>query len=93
MRPGEDVETTLAYALPGDVVEQHEGRWRYTLTVQKQPGTDANPITVTLRLPAGAEVAHAAPSPSNQTDGRLEFHLDLLTDLTLEVAWTLDGGS
>lgn len=91
--PGEDLRTTFVYSLPGDLVEQHDGVWHYTLTVQKQPGTDANPITVTLQLPAGANVAHIAPTPSAQQSGRLEYELDLRTDLTLDVGWTLQEGS
>ncbi|MGD2104749.1 MAG: DUF4012 domain-containing protein [Anaerolineae bacterium] len=87
LQPESRVSTTFTYALPPGILERVDGAWRYRLTVQKQSGTDKRPTTVTLRLPAGAEIVTAEPGPA-QCDGRLlVYRAELDTDFELDVTW------
>jgi hypothetical protein len=87
LRPGESMETTFAYALPEATVERVGAGWHYRLTVQKQPGRDANPLELTLRLPSGAEIADGHPAPTERHGSTLRYHLDLRTDVALDLTW------
>jgi hypothetical protein len=89
LRPGESMETSFEYALPGTVVQRTEEGWRYRLTVQKQPGTDARPVTVFVELPAGAEIVVADPPPTERSRGILTYAMELRTDLQLDVTWRI----
>jgi hypothetical protein len=91
VRPGERVETTFACALPEGTVERVGDAWRYRLTVQKQPGTDARPVRVALELPAGAKVVAAEPPAAERDEGVLVYRVDLRTDLQLDVTWRSAG--
>lgn len=68
------------------------GRYRrYTLLVQKQPGTIAEQVDFQLRLPAGATPVKISPDPTNSyyiDQPILEFRLSLKTDQTIEVIYT-----
>ena len=87
LRPGEHLETTFAYTLPQAILGRTEAGLRYRLTVQKQPGTDAQPLSVALRLPAEAEVVAADPRPAQQNENVLTYDVDLRTDFQLDVTW------
>jgi hypothetical protein len=80
------VETFFDFNLPASVIQQNvtSGKWIYRLKVQKQPGTIAIPLTVTLRLPNGAEVIDPPPGLQNE-QGRWIFRIDLRKDAFLEV--------
>ena len=73
LRPSEHLETTFAYTLPQAILERTEAGWRYRVTVQKQPGTDAQPLSVALRLPAEAEVVAADPRPAQRDENVLTY--------------------
>jgi hypothetical protein len=63
------------YRLPQGLLEYGpDGVVRYRLRVQKQPGTEAVPLHVTLILPPGAEVVDAVPAdlPSVSTSLRVD---------------------
>jgi hypothetical protein len=53
---GDETETRFVYRLPEDTLEWTDMGWRYRLLVQKQPGTRAVPLRVTLSLPPGSDV-------------------------------------
>jgi len=91
LRPGERLETTFEYALPEGAIEETEDGWRYRLTVQKQPGTDARPVEVALKLPAGAEVVASDPPAAERARDVLTYAMDLATDRQLDVTWRVDG--
>lgn len=64
---------------------------RYQLTVQKQPGTIAEQVSVQLRLPPGAETIKVSPQPANSYElGQpiLEFRFDLRQDQSIEVVFS-----
>lgn len=82
---GASVDTRFVYALPASVVRRESNLMRYSLLVQKQPGTPAVPITVTIEMPRGAAVTSANPPPIASEGGQLRFELRLNTDQRIEV--------
>ncbi len=77
------------YQIP-EVVESLGAYQRYRLLVQKQPGTLAQPVTVQVRLPSGASLISASPTPAASyvlDQPILEFQLTLATDEWVEVIY------
>ncbi|RME39469.1 MAG: DUF4012 domain-containing protein, partial [Thermoflexia bacterium] len=62
--PGTTQTRTLIWELPEEVVAWDGDDGTYTLRVQKQPGTVGHPLRLRIRLPDGAVLVAAAPSPS-----------------------------
>lgn len=96
LAPGERTETRFVYDLPADVLEalddvDGEGGWRYRLYVQKQGGTDARPVRVTLLLPVAAEVIASSPPPTARVDEHLVYEMQLSTDLEIVLQWREAG--
>lgn len=85
---GKALGTRFCYDLP-QVVQSSEGRWRYTLVIQKQPGTDRTPVSLTIALPPGAQLAAATPPPHVSDGGALAYSLELETDVVIEVVYEL----
>ncbi len=87
---GRSVQTGMSYSLPAGILAREEGSGlvTYRLTVKKQPGTVAVPITIRLHLPAGASV-EAAPGGATLQGSNLLFTADLRRDLFLEVDFSL----
>jgi hypothetical protein len=79
-------EVEFEYSLPATVLTQGEnsGEWTYRLFVQKQPGTLAHPIKLTLRLPDGARL-ESDTVPFEESGGIWVAQLDLRRDLVVEV--------
>lgn len=82
---GASADSRFVYALPASVVRREGSLRRYSLLVQKQPGTPAVPLTVTIALPAGAVVASASPTPIAYEGGQVRFELQLNTDRRIDV--------
>jgi hypothetical protein len=55
------------WTLPQDVVQWEGDEGRYSLWVQKQPGTVGHPLTVQVRLPEENVLVDAAPQPTAAT--------------------------
>ncbi len=62
--PGTTQTRALIWELPEEVVAWDGDDGTYTLRVQKQPGTVGHPLRLRIRLPDGAVLVAAAPSPS-----------------------------
>jgi hypothetical protein len=78
--------TRLEYDLP--VVVRDAGRQkRYTLLLQKQPGTEGMQVSVKLTLPVGAKLVSTNLKPDNRSGNTLEFIVHLNADQQLEVAY------
>jgi len=80
VEPGERREVVLEYLLPASTVADGT----YTLRVQKQAGTAAMPLEVTL-LGSGLRPVPGALAPSETSDGRLTYRTDLRIDRTIAV--------
>ena len=83
--PGERATSRFQYALPATVLKRSEDAWAYRLTLQKQPGTNARPVTVHLILPEGVELVSASPPVTRGAEGQWMLDLSLETDAALEV--------
>src|SRR5690606_14409030 len=78
-----------SYATP-PLVEKIGPYQRYRLLIQKQPGTNANPVNMQVTLPAGARPIGISPEPatSYQLDRPiLEFRFMLDSDRWIEVIY------
>jgi len=75
----------FSWTLPSDVVQWQGKEGRYTLRVQKQPGTKGRSLTVRVRLPEGATLADAVPEPSSVGGGWAIYHLVLDQDRTFNL--------
>lgn len=76
LRPGEERELSLEYALPERLL--HGGTYR--LYVQKQAGTGAIPLTITLTASGKPVPRESNAALSEQTVHRLLWKTDLLID-------------
>jgi hypothetical protein len=83
---GRALATRFEYALPR-VARSSEGQWHYTLLIQKQPGTDRTPVSLTIVLPPGTQLLVATPTPRVENERTLTFALKLDTDVIVEVTY------
>jgi len=79
VEPGETRTLSFTYKLPPSIVSAANAG-NYSLTVQKQPGTVAVPLT--LNLDFGKKVTSATPPESRENWGDSKYTLS--TDLTLD---------
>lgn len=82
--PGERREMVFEYKLPSSVVEGGDPR-TYRLLVQKQPGTEAVPLRVEVKLPSGSSLVSTQPETSGPSQGSVVFESDLREDRLFEV--------
>jgi hypothetical protein len=89
LAPGADRSLAYHYRLPAAVLEHTpEGLAHYRLRVQKQPGTEAVPLHLELRLPAGAELVTASPAGALSVEGDvLSASMDLRRDRYVEIVF------
>lgn len=85
---GQHLQAGLEYDLP-TVIRNNAGNKEYSLLLQKQSGTDALPVKVTLTLPPRARLVSAAPRPLTLEGDRLEFVMTLDTDREIKVVYAL----
>jgi hypothetical protein len=82
----ESKEIRFAYELP-DILESTGDGYRYSLLIQKQPGTKALPVQVTVELPPGVELVATEPEPSLVEGHILRYQLSLATDRRIELVY------
>jgi hypothetical protein len=85
--PGEERVMVFRYQLPSDVLEKDGSTTRYTLLVQKQPGTLSVPLHIAVTLPAGSEVLSTNPEAESLTNGEVAVQTNLLVDRELEIVF------
>lgn len=83
---GETVETRFGFALPAGVLAAADGATIYRLRIQKQPGTQANPVNLHIRLPDGAQFVRATPAGA-VINGWWEATVDLQTDQDISLTF------
>ncbi len=83
---GQTLTTRFEYDLPR-VARLSESQWCYALLIQKQPGTDGTPVSLTIALPPGAQLLAATPPPRVIDGGTLTFSLQLDADIVVEVVY------
>jgi hypothetical protein len=90
---GQEIAKTFVYELPPGTVEETDNGWRYRLLVQKQAGTDARPLRVTVALPPGTAVESVAAEGTGQANPTVRqpepnvvtFNSNLETDCWFEI--------
>ena len=82
------VDTSFDFNLPASVLRQDaaSGMWTYRLKIQKQPGTIAVPLIISLRLPDGAELIDPPAGFQKEGDAWV-FTTSLRQDVILEVVF------
>jgi hypothetical protein len=83
---GQTLVTRFEYD-PPPVARLSEQQWHYSLLIQKQPGTDRTPMSLTIALPPGAKLLAATPPPRTIDEGALTFDLSLNADIVVEVIY------
>jgi hypothetical protein len=82
----ESKEIRFAYELP-DILESTDDAYRYSLLIQKQPGTQALPVQVTVELPPGVKLVATEPEASLVEGHILRYQLSLATDRRIELVY------
>ncbi|HEX5368044.1 MAG TPA: hypothetical protein VFY10_01375, partial [Dehalococcoidia bacterium] len=85
--PGKSSQLEVAYETPG-VVQASGEEHTYRLYIQKEAGTAAIPLSLTLALPAGAHLDSVLLDGERNPTG-LTINTDLRTDRTIEVTYQL----
>jgi hypothetical protein len=80
-------EVYVDYTLPPRVLQQEDGKIRYRLDVQKQPGLVNFPVDIVLRLPLDATLLDSTPSPARRRENFLVYEVDLRKDRYFEVVY------
>lgn len=85
----DSLETDFRFLLPSAVVStgSDPNTRTYALRVQKQPGTQAIPIHICVRLPLGSDLINF-PAGGNITAGLWCLTSDLLTDVNIKLEFT-----
>ena len=65
LRPSDSLDSVYRYRLPQVVTEQEEVK-KYQLSIFKQAGLSAEPVTIQITLPDGAELLSAPPGATVQ---------------------------
>jgi len=87
LSPEEEIALEYVYNLPAGTAEFLGNQWEYNLYLQKQPGTLASPVNVTINLPEGAELVESHPAPMKQAGVELAFQLQLKTDQPVKILY------
>lgn len=89
---GQQIETRFVYQLPRATLQRVDGGWRYRLLAQKQAGTHAIPLHVTLALPPGASVQSAELSEGAYSTSATHPSepSSVVFDVTLERDWLFE---
>ena len=84
---GKTLETDFQWSLPSAVIEVDpaSNARTYRLTVQKQAGTEATPITLRVHLPHGSKVTSVSPQGFVQAGDNIQFTMKLTTDINIEI--------
>ena len=76
LRPGEQRELHIEYLLPDHAVSDGH----YTLTLQKQAGTDNIPVRICIDMPRASKASYEGLQPDELTPDSAIYQTDLLAD-------------
>jgi hypothetical protein len=83
---GESLTTSFQFALPASIIQSEAGQSIYHLLVQKQPGTQAIPVTIRVHLPNNASIKMAPVGAVIQNPNIL-YQTNLQTDIEFEIVF------
>ena len=85
LEAGESRRVAFVYTLPAQVVQQEDGRLKYSLLLQNQPGAQNIPVDVTVRLPEGYCADRVSPSPRSWDSEQVQFAVNLDSDTAIQL--------
>ncbi len=87
---GQSLSVSFLFALPSDILQKQAGsdQMTYHLTVQKQPGTLAVPITIRIHLPNNAVVQSMTDGAALE-DNNILIQTTLREDVEIEVVFQI----
>jgi hypothetical protein len=77
---GETRDRYLRWELPSDVLKWNGDRGKYSLTIQKQPGTLGSELEIRVRLPQNSTLTDAEPKASMKGGEQVVYHTTLDRD-------------
>lgn len=89
LAPQETLSLDYRYTLPPNTARLVDDHWEYSLYLQKQPGTLAPPVEVSLTLPEGAELLNSQPQPLQQQERTFTYQFSLNTDQQITLSYHL----
>lgn len=90
--PGQQTtETSFTFALPPSIlqVDPITGLTTYRLHLQKQAGTIANPVQLSIQLPTEAQIQSLLPQSATIENGQVTLQTDLRQDRFIEIVFSL----
>lgn len=87
LEPQETISLDYGYALPQGTARVDDGRWVYTLLLQKQPGTLETVADIILTLPEGMAPVESTPPPSDRQGRTLTYNLATRIDQEIRVVY------
>ena len=84
---GDSARFAMSYWVPGVVTRQADGSFRYMLTLQKQPGTRGDLVSVRIRLPDGSTPTGILPDGAVVDEGEVVIRVALEKDVTLSLVF------
>jgi hypothetical protein len=85
---GESVVTDFHFSLPANIVQSGSGQSIYHLLVQKQPGTQAVPITIRVHLPNNVLIK-TVPAGAVVQNANIFYQTVLKTDVEFEIEFKI----
>lgn len=82
---GASLQMRLKYELPAPALQHEDGRWIYSLMLQKQPGAPALPIRVVMHWPDSFSLVSAQSTSGQAGTQTLSIDLALDTDQQVQV--------
>jgi hypothetical protein len=87
LEQGETAVVHTRYQLPPNIIQTTDKKQVYNLTIYKQGGLPPQPLTVTITLPANAQLVEAQPAPTAVNDREIIFDTTLTSDLQFMVTY------
>jgi hypothetical protein len=89
LSPQKTLTLTYRYTLPPGTAAFNGDHWTYNLYLQKQAGTIAPPVELTITLPEQAQLLGVQPLAGELQKNRVDYRFDLATDQKIQVTYTL----
>lgn len=89
LAPQESLSLDYVYTLPAGSARRVDGRWQYSLYLQKQPGTDSPPAEVAITLPEGARLLDSHPQPQRRQGRTVAYSIEMETDQAISISYAL----
>ncbi|MDA1096430.1 MAG: DUF4012 domain-containing protein, partial [Chloroflexi bacterium] len=87
---GQSARFELSYTVPNAITLLPDGTHKYQLTLQKQPGTRGEKVSVLVRLPRGSAVVGTLDEGAVTGPSGIEFPLTFDTDKVLSVRFAAE---